>query len=187
MFKRKRRPTNEQTFPSVQSRTPVISQPQRRDGQVISRPSEADLEFARENLVAARTLLHEEIQFRTEPRPEFRRVLRENIGNVDSPGMISVWHGNARLCEEVYWWSDMDDAAREPWVKCTKTPGYWWDCKVVSGPGSGNPGIAILMTVSANRVVEVSTWPPAKGPDAIILPATLENFRTIFDRIDKRY
>ena len=54
---------------------------------------------------------------------------------------------------------DLD--ASDPWDKCRRTPGYWWRCSV---PGSENLGIAILMTVSADRVAEVSTWPSAKGP-----------------------
>ena len=198
MFKRWRRSTGKQASPSARQEPPAAEakqaqkapgevpegpRPRRYEGQVISRSSDSDLEFSREKLREARRLLHEEIELRTEPDPSWRRVLSERIGSAEEPGMIGSWHGDPRLFEEVYWWmGDMD--ASDPWDKCTRTPGYWWRCSV---PGSANPGIAILMTVSADRVVEVSTWPPSKGPHAIVLPATLENFRTIFSRIDQRY
>jgi hypothetical protein len=159
---------------------PEATQARRYEGQVISRSSDSDLQFSREKLREARRLLHEEIELRTKPDPSRRCVLRERTGSAEEPGMIDAWHGDPRLFEEVYWWTgDMD--ASDPWDKCTRTPGYWWRCSV---PGSANPGIAILMTVSADRVVEASTRPPSKGPDAIVLPATLENFRTSFSRID---
>ncbi|MEU4303471.1 hypothetical protein [Kitasatospora aureofaciens] len=192
MFKRWWQSSNKQALPATKEapiEASVAPEPRRYEGQVISRSSDSDLEFSREKLLEVRRILQEEIELRVKPNPTWRRVLSEHIGSVEEPGMISVWHGDPRLFEEVYWWmGDMD--ARDPWDQCTRTPGYWWNCSIpgATNPytGTKKPGIAILMTVGADRVVEVSTWPPAKGPDAIVLPATLENFRTIFSRIDQR-
>jgi hypothetical protein len=121
----------------------------KHEGSVISQSSAADLLRTRSKLLEARRVLHEEMERWSQQSPDRRTRLREATGTATEPGMISVWRGQPRMFEGVYWWQGPE--SNDPWTKLTRTLGYRWRYSPVGRAVSHDD---ILMTVSADGVVE---------------------------------
>jgi hypothetical protein len=157
-------------------RPEILSRP-RQEGEIISRSSGADLVLTRKKLLEARRLLDEEIELSSRPSSDRGPRLREKTGTVQHPGIIWTWYGSPRLFEEAYWWQG-DQASDDPWKEFTRTLGYRWEYGLADNTNSHTD---VLMTVSADHVVELCVSGYLSGRNAEAYPATIENFRAILD------